>query len=212
MKICAISDTHNLHNLMGGAKPWSMLPDADVLVHCGDMTSRGTKEEFDRFINWFGKQEHKHKIFVAGNHDRYLEHNTPDLPDDIIYLHDESVTIDGVKFFGSPAHKKIGDFPFGIEDGRGQFDAKFCDILITHGPPFGICDDEPMKREHHLGSKDILYQVKQIDPDIHLFGHVHYAETRMCLTQTTNFINCSIHPWLWKGEPVQLPVVFDYDK
>ena len=38
MKIAVISDTHNRLNEV-------YIPSADVLIHCGDMTNRGTIQE-----------------------------------------------------------------------------------------------------------------------------------------------------------------------
>ncbi len=69
-KIAVISDTHGQH--MGLA-----LPDADILVHCGDFSSHGTYFNAIKFVNWFGAQPHKHKIFIAGNHDLYFEQGNP---------------------------------------------------------------------------------------------------------------------------------------
>ena len=65
-KIAVISDTHGQH--MGLA-----LPDADILVHCGDFSNHGTYLDAVKFVNWLGAQPHKHKIFIAGNHDLYFE-------------------------------------------------------------------------------------------------------------------------------------------
>jgi Icc-related predicted phosphoesterase len=62
--ITAISDTHNKHNQLEGK-----LPGGDILIHAGDITSLGRKDEVKRFIKWFGKQDYAHKIFIAGNHD-----------------------------------------------------------------------------------------------------------------------------------------------
>ena len=47
MKILQISDTHNRHNEL------TNLPEADVIIHCGDFTEQGTEEEVLDFLNWF---------------------------------------------------------------------------------------------------------------------------------------------------------------
>lgn len=47
MKILQISDTHNRHQQL------TNLPDADVIVHCGDFTDMGTEDEVLEFLNWF---------------------------------------------------------------------------------------------------------------------------------------------------------------
>jgi Icc-related predicted phosphoesterase len=63
-RITGISDTHNKHNQLEGK-----LPGGDILIHAGDITSLGRKDEVKRFIKWFSRQEYKYKIFIAGNHD-----------------------------------------------------------------------------------------------------------------------------------------------
>ena len=63
-RITGISDTHNKHNQLEGK-----LPGGDILIHAGDITSLGKKDEVKRFIKWFSRQEYKYKIFIAGNHD-----------------------------------------------------------------------------------------------------------------------------------------------
>ena len=69
-KICFISDTHGQHLGL-------QLPDADILVHCGDFSGHGTYLDALKFVNWFGAQPHRHKIFIAGNHDLYFEQGNP---------------------------------------------------------------------------------------------------------------------------------------
>ena len=66
MKFLAISDTHCRHHNI-------RLPKADVLLHAGDISYRGKKEESIDFLEWFAKQDFQYKIFIAGNHDFYFE-------------------------------------------------------------------------------------------------------------------------------------------
>ena len=66
MKILHISDTHGKHHQLKD------LPEADVIVHTGDITEEGTEEEVKDFIEWFCSLPYKHKIFIAGNHDDCL--------------------------------------------------------------------------------------------------------------------------------------------
>ena len=81
MKILHISDTHGKHQLLKD------LPEADVIVHTGDITEDGTEEEVKDFIEWFGLLPYKHKIFIAGNHDNCLYGaNIEGLPDNVHYL------------------------------------------------------------------------------------------------------------------------------
>jgi 3',5'-cyclic AMP phosphodiesterase CpdA len=43
------------------------------LIHCGDFTKLGLKDEMVAFITWLKKQPFKYKIVVAGNHDISLD-------------------------------------------------------------------------------------------------------------------------------------------
>ena len=96
MKIIQFSDTHGKHHLLKN------LPEGDVLVHCGDFTEDGTEDEVLDFLNWFMVLPHPHKIFVTGNHDLCLwdAENIEGLPDNVYFLQDRGITIDGVRFFG----------------------------------------------------------------------------------------------------------------
>ena len=54
---------------------------------------------------WVGTLPHKHKIIIAGNHDLAFEENpiaARSWITNAIYLQDESVTLEGLKFYGSP--------------------------------------------------------------------------------------------------------------
>lgn len=67
IKILCISDTHGLHSKM------SKLPDADVLIHGGDMTSVGTKDDIESFVKWFDSLNYPSKYFIAGNHETSID-------------------------------------------------------------------------------------------------------------------------------------------
>jgi Icc-related predicted phosphoesterase len=61
-RITAISDTHTYHREL-------TLPGGDILIHSGDFTSIGRKDEVEDFIGWLSDQPYKYKVFIAGNHD-----------------------------------------------------------------------------------------------------------------------------------------------
>jgi predicted phosphohydrolase len=97
-----------------------IIPYADILIHCGDLTMKGSEGEMESFVQFMAQLPHPHKIVVAGNHDvcldqeyvsrpkekqrwRHLKSAPPDLPArlkqrmkdaGIIYLEDEKVTVD----------------------------------------------------------------------------------------------------------------------
>lgn len=67
MKIVFISDTHGQHRKLKN------LPEADMIIHGGDLSKMGRDHEVQDFINWFSKLNYTYRIFIAGNHDFHLE-------------------------------------------------------------------------------------------------------------------------------------------
>lgn len=49
------------------------LPQADVLIHCGDLTKRSHVEEFEATFSMLREAPAKIKLVIAGNHDRALD-------------------------------------------------------------------------------------------------------------------------------------------
>lgn len=164
LKILHISDTHGNHRDLGE------MPNADVLVHSGDFTLNGTENEALDFIEWFCELPYKHKIFIAGNHDSCMMDAVLDgLPEDVHYLADSGVYIDGVYFYGVPmfcGHEK------GLLQELERCDSipDNVDVLITHRPPLGILDGD---EDNHFGSATVLSCINEIHPRLHLFGHAH---------------------------------------
>ncbi len=146
-RIVCLSDTHNCNEQIA-------LPDGDILIHAGDATIRGTIDEIVLFNEWFANLPHRRKIFVAGNHDWLFETNNAYarnlLSREIIYLQDSSVEIEGLKIYGSPWQPRFFDWAFNLNRGaelaeKWKLIPGDTDVLITHGPPFGILDEVPRK-------------------------------------------------------------------
>lgn len=100
MTFTIISDTHGQHQNLD-------LPEGDVLIHAGDVNSRGTEYEIRSFLDWFERLDYRYKIFIAGNHDFFFEQEVaptiqPIIPENVIYLYDSSVNIEGISIWGSP--------------------------------------------------------------------------------------------------------------
>ncbi|MDB5020028.1 MAG: metallophosphoesterase [Pedobacter sp.] len=62
------------------------------------------------------------------------------------------------------------------------------DILLTHGPPFGVLD---FIAGSNVGCEQLLKRVKKIKPRVHLLGHIHEANGSLD-AEDTRFINASI--------------------
>lgn len=168
--ILHLSDTHGQH------KNLKSLPEADIIVHSGDFTFAGSEEEAYDFMNWFCNLPYKHKIFIAGNHDMcmYGADHIDGLSRNVHYLYNNSVVIDGIKFYGIPMFMEdcmdgnLDVFINNIPDDT--------DVLITHMPPKGTCDlADYEKGPEHRGNATLAELLKKLHPTCHLFGHEHDA-------------------------------------
>lgn len=157
MKITALSDTHGRHKqveLIGG----------DILIHAGDIEAT-CETSLTNFLEWFSRQDYKHKIFIGGNHDFYLQEQ-PRHSEEIVenygvhYLNMEEVYIpcdkeldwvyshkdeipynnDFLRIYGTPWSKEFNGWAFmkTIEELRNEYKAipKGVDIIVTHAPPY----------------------------------------------------------------------------
>lgn len=213
MKIVCLSDTHNCNEQIE-------VPDGDILIHSGDATITGTVEEVKRFSAWFSSLPHKHKIFVAGNHDWLFERNNElartSINSEIIYLQDSFAEIDGLKIYGSPWQPRFFDWAFNLDRGyelaeKWKMIPMDTDILITHGPPNGILDLVPRRGwDENTGCEELRKRVEEVASfgrlKLHVFGHIH------CGYGThedfgVKFINASTCDEQYK--PTQPPIVAD---
>jgi Calcineurin-like phosphoesterase len=66
-----ISDTHNFEfEDTGPARPFRLpVPEADVLIHCGDLTHRGGLSAYNKAFQMFSSIQAELKLVIAGNHD-----------------------------------------------------------------------------------------------------------------------------------------------
>lgn len=176
MRAVVIADTHNQHSLI-------KLPKGDMLIHAGDACGFGNAAELSKFATWFRQQQFKHKIFVAGNHDRECERlgvtGTQDLfGPEVHYLQDTMVDIEGYKIYGTPWQPPFCNWAFNLEEEKMAlaFDLipEYLDILITHGPPKGVGDKISGE---NIGSRALLAKLIRLDlqarPAFHVFGHCH---------------------------------------
>ena len=187
MDITFISDTHGLHDEL-------KLQEGEVLIHAGDITEYGTAEEVEDFLKWFSKHPFKFKIFIAGNHDLFLEECTPAkrkkmIPAGIIYLQNSGVEIEGLKIWGSPATPYFLGMAFNAREGKEikKVWSKIpvdTDILITHGPPKGILDGG-------VGSEELLERINKVMPAVHCFGHAH-GQNGVIKTNGVTYINAAM--------------------
>jgi Icc-related predicted phosphoesterase len=199
MSICIISDTHNKHKQLTKFYDDGKLPEADVIIHCGDISSIGKEHEIRNFVKWFsGLEQFKHKIFIAGNHDKMFEYNgimaRQLIPKNIIYLQDNGVEIDGIKFWGTPVQPIFHNWAFNRSEEKlaqhWSFIPDDTDVLITHGPPNSIMDWS-IYDKINTGSPSLYHEImNRIKPIMNVMGHIHYCYGVKNINEIT-FINAS---------------------
>lgn len=207
IRIVAISDTHDMHDRIS-------IPDGDILVHGGDISMRGRVEDIQAFDRFLGRLPHRHKIVIAGNHDFCFEREPVRAREAItnaIYLQDEAVTVEGIRFYGSPWQPWFFDWAFNLRRGaplreKWALIPPDTDVLITHGPPLGHGDRT--SRGEDVGCADLLARIAEVRPRLHVFGHIHegYGVTR---DDHTTYLNACCSTLRYR--PTNMPIVFDYD-
>lgn len=205
LRIVALSDTHGLHRHL-------QVPPGDILVHAGDLTRYGDRDELVDLNAWLGELPHRHKLLVAGNHDWCFEEDAEAcaaLLPNAVYLQDAAVTVEGATFYGSPWTPRFYDWAFMLPRGAplrerwAQIPAG-TDVLITHGPPYGQGD--LTFRSEHVGCEDLAAAVSLLRPRLHIFGHIHEGAGTSA-DGATRYLNASVVDLSYR--PVQPPLVVD---
>ena len=186
MKITLISDTHTRHHEIT-----QDLPGGDLLVHTGDLMNSGRNiEDIKSFCKWFDSlDQYTHKVFIAGNHDKMFQDDPERALEivnsykNIIYLQDNWVEVGSedkmVKIYGSPWQPWFYDWAFNLPRNGMGLAAKWeaipddTDILLTHGPAFGILDTVVGRAYDNLGCELLTERLERLQPKIHVCGHIH---------------------------------------
>jgi Icc-related predicted phosphoesterase len=170
MRIVAVADTHQFHDEL-------VIPDGDVFIHAGDLCRGGDLDELRVAADWITSLPHRYKVVVAGNHDWAFDRDRAAARALFAtYLEDSEVTLEGVRFYGSPWQPAFNDWAFNLPRGAALA-AKWSliptgiDVLVTHSPPGGLGDRSPVG--NRTGCADLRARVAEVGPRLHLFGHIH---------------------------------------
>jgi Icc-related predicted phosphoesterase len=189
LRLVLLSDTHQLHREVD-------VPDGDILIHAGDFTMFSqSMEAVADFNDWLGELPHRFKVIVPGNHEFFLESDPSErsLLSNAKVLINEGIEIEGLRLWGTPVTPMYGG-AFGLSSAkdRKRLYAQIpldTDVLISHGPPFGILDADPVSGLHQ-GCHELLDAVMWVRPKLHVFGHIHGAYG-VFETEHTTFVNAS---------------------
>lgn len=204
MRIVCLSDTHGRHRDL-------RVPDGDLLLHAGDLTRRGEKEEIQAVNAWLAGLPHPAKVVIAGNHDFAFERD-PEARTWLTaatYLQDEEVTVGGLRIWGSPWQPRFFDWAFNADRGEElrRIWARIpqgIDVLLTHGPPLGVLDRTVHGEE--VGCADLADAVRRVRPRLHVFGHIHEGAGRH---DSGGVISVNAASLDVRYRPVNPPIVVD---
>ena len=174
-RIFAFSDTHGMYRRL------SIIADADILICAGDACEGFNPDDLQDFFAWYTAIPAKLRIFVPGNHDRIFNQEPIRarnlIPGGVVYLENEGMEFDGIKFYSISARPFLRDTKATIPSG--------IDFLITHGPAYSYLDRD-------LGRKQLFLSVANARPKYHIFGHVHEEGLlRKAMLGGTTFLNVS---------------------
>lgn len=221
LTVCVTSDTHTMHNeinFYGYSK-------CNCIIHAGDFTGsrRLNKQQVIDFLHWFESLDFEYKIFIAGNHDEYIENNNEEfrnlvkeLAPSCIYLQDESVEIEGITFYGSPYSNEFFNWSFmeyetKLQEIWSDINDK-TNVLITHGPAY-MCNDKVLNSysaEPHVGSESLRIRKKGLkDLKVHISGHIHEAYGTNQIDGIKNICGSFLNH---RYEPVNKPIKFSIQK
>jgi Icc-related predicted phosphoesterase len=187
MRIAAISDLH------GWLPP--AIPSCDLLLIAGDVCpdapgsglyanrsrvapiqARWLREQFGP---WLGGQPAHRVVMCWGNHDYVGEF--PDLvpPLPAVVLTDAGTEVGGLRIYAMPwtwfsPVMWAFDVPESTVEERVAQIPSDVDVLMTHGPPYGIRD---LNVEHErTGSRPMARALPRLaNLRLHVFGHIHEA-------------------------------------
>jgi predicted phosphodiesterase len=222
MLITLISDTHAKHNTVN-------LPGGDLLLHSGDfMTSGYSQTEAESFFKWYEMQDYDTCVFIAGNHDRIMQNKPAEMRglltgySAIDYLEDEELVLyndghngdhpeDNIRIYGSPWQPEFYNWAYNLPRNGDELKAKWdaipddTDILLTHGPAWGLLDDVEGRRGQHLGCELLTERIKQVKPKIHVCGHIHCAYGQKNFNGV-EFLNASVlnERYEYENKPIKL--------
>lgn len=199
------------------------LEGGDLLIVAGDLTANDSHLQYLKFFHWIANTPYKKRIVIAGNHDNLAQKEKilNVAKGDFEYLCDSKTEYEGLKIWGSPWtpwFKGVNPHCKAFMKKDKDLSKKWnmisldVDILITHGPPFGVRDGIPLEDGslYHAGSKSLYNWLKYVErPPYHVFGHIHegYGVEEFFSTYENKMmksINCS-HVDV-KYRPVNKPI------
>lgn len=181
MKILPLSDIHNTHAIFDYILKNYKEKEYDLVTISGDVWE-GKDIRFSNVIIDFQEKIKKPIVMIQGNHD-FWNKNIFDHHKNIHLLHNSGLELDGINFFGTPYTNKFGRWNWMLSDDDlysmwNDIIPNDVDVLLSHGPPYGICDNVRQRKYGHdenskLGSFALRRIIDERQPRFVLVGHIH---------------------------------------
>lgn len=204
MKIVAISDLHG-----------SLIPirdKCDTLVIAGDWSPLYCQHDSiemmgwiaTKFTKWMKKIDADNIVFIPGNHDMICTYSffeddlkkillRSNLLNKVHFLNMNSVTINGIKFYGNPNNESPRGWAFAKQYNQVYKFDNDTDVLITHQPPL-VGDVGYVKLYHkEFGSKELQDRIKESNIQLNICGHIHTGSHEEHKLQLNNGKIARIH-------------------
>jgi Icc-related predicted phosphoesterase len=245
MRITGISDTHNKHNQLNGKLPGgNLLIHSGDITSLGrqheveqfikwfgkqdythkvfiagnhDMSFDREKLLRDKLAHFEGRTEYDTEC--AEGKPEWLVEMLDNLPDNVYYLENSSIKLEGINIWGSPYSPSFG-YGWAFNKDRGH-DIAQCwneipmdtDIVITHSPIYGY-NDRALNTNQNVGCVDLYHRLHEVKPHLHFAGHIHEGYGYGTIPYkdewgdiyTFNPSTCNL-----RYEAINKPITFDYD-
>lgn len=174
------------------------IPRGDIMILAGDILPADDIHYFirNKLNPWFRSAPIKNIIITWGNHDWHAFNESIG----VLYatvLIEQSVKIGGIKIYGSPWSLPFKRWAWMAPETTLEKIYREIpndvDIIISHTPPYGICDRTDDGR--FCGSRALLKRMKSL-PNLKLVvcGHIHEARGRSGIVANVSSVGSDYVP------------------
>lgn len=174
--------------------------------HDGFLEACATTKECREIYNELCESDQE---FIFGDNERFEF-----LHEGFEYLEDTGTEFEGFKIWGAPWTPEFCGWHFMLPRGdalKEKWDLipDDTDILITHGPPYGVLDEvlNSGTRKANQGCFALREAVERVRPKLHVFGHIHEGYGKLLYKHegpNTWCVNCAIMDRYY--QPVNKPI------
>lgn len=161
------------------------------------------------FAEWLHTVQAEEVVATAGNHDFGLHRLLTMVDKDLRWrlLIDSGAEVFGLKFWGTPWVANCAGWAYNLPESslaiRYSRIPNDTDVLVLHGPPYGLGDlafnlSGKGQAFEHAGSQHLLQVIDAAQPRLATYGHIHEARGVWTRGRTT-LVNCAVKDENYRG-------------